>query len=54
MLCDRILVFRGGKVAEVLDGPQDSDDIFVAVFAIGTDRRPLRRPANRNHHPDNG
>jgi ribose transport system ATP-binding protein len=41
MLCDRILVFRDGKIDQQLSGPQRPDDIVAAIFAA-TDRRPLR------------
>ncbi|MFI6073886.1 sugar ABC transporter ATP-binding protein [Actinoplanes sp. NPDC051343] len=41
MLCDRILVFSGGRVDQELCGPSRPDDIVAAIFA-GTDRRPLR------------
>jgi ribose transport system ATP-binding protein len=45
LLCDRILVFRDGRVDRELVGPQSPDDIVDAIFA-STDRRPLRsRPA---------
>jgi ribose transport system ATP-binding protein len=41
MLCDRILVFRDGRVDQELSGPRRPDDIVAAIFAA-TDRRPLR------------
>ncbi|GAA2697569.1 ATP-binding cassette domain-containing protein [Actinoplanes palleronii] len=41
MLCDRILVFRDGRVEQELPGPCRPDDIVAAIFAA-TDRRPLR------------
>ena len=43
MLCDRVIVFRDGRVAEELAGPQAPDDIVSAVFA-NAERRPLRAP----------
>ena len=63
MLCDRILVFRDGRVGEELTGPCTPDDIVDAIFA-GAKRRPLRAarpggppPASHVHatqHPANG
>ncbi len=44
MLCDRILVFRDGKVDGELTGPQRPDDIVAATFT-GADRRRLRQAA---------
>ena len=41
MLCDRILVFREGRVAVELPGPVAPDDVVGAIFT-GNDRRPLR------------
>lgn len=41
MLCDRLLVFRDGRVAAELAGPLAPDDIVDAIFT-GNDRRPLR------------
>ncbi|GAA2576576.1 sugar ABC transporter ATP-binding protein [Winogradskya consettensis] len=41
MLCDRILVFRDGRVSGELTGSPGPDEIVAAVFS-STDRRPLR------------
>ena len=44
MLCDRILVFRDGRVERELTDARGPDDIVAAIFAT-TDRRPLRGTA---------
>lgn len=41
LLCDRILIFRDGRVDRELVGPQRPDDIVDAIFA-STQRRALR------------
>jgi ribose transport system ATP-binding protein len=41
MLCDRILVFRDGRISQELARPCSPDDIVDATFA-GAERRPLR------------
>ncbi|WP_018505426.1 sugar ABC transporter ATP-binding protein [Parafrankia discariae] len=45
LLCDRVLVFRDGRVAEELTGDITTDAIITATFASGT-RRALR-PSSR-------
>ncbi len=49
MLCDRILVFRDGRVAQELTGSRRPDDIVAAIFS-STDRRPLRSTAEEGRH----
>jgi ribose transport system ATP-binding protein len=34
VLCDRVLVFRDGKVTEELTGDLDQDDIIHATFGV--------------------
>ena len=41
MLCDRLIVFRDGRVQQELPGPCLPGDIVAATFA-GAERRPLR------------
>ncbi|OHV41279.1 MULTISPECIES: sugar ABC transporter ATP-binding protein [Pseudofrankia] len=43
LLCDRVLVFRDGRVAEELTGDLEPDAIVAATFSTG-DRRALRSP----------
>jgi len=51
MLCDRVLVFRNGRVAQELAGPCAPDDIVDATFA-GAERRPLRAGRTAARQPD--
>lgn len=46
MLCDRILVFRDGRIDQELNGPRRPDDIVAAIFSA-TDRRSLRGTQER-------
>ena len=46
MLCDRILVFRDGRIDQELNGPRRPDDIVAAIFSA-TERRSLRGTKER-------
>ena len=50
MLCDRVLVFRDGRVHQELAGSRRPDDIVAAIFS-STDRRPLRGSRVRIERP---
>lgn len=50
MLCDRILVFRDGRIAQELAGPCAPDDVVDATFA-GAERRPLRASRTGGRQP---
>jgi ribose transport system ATP-binding protein len=49
MLCDRIIIFRDGAIQQELTEPCSPDDIVDAIFA-GSERRPLRSPAQPETH----